>query len=294
MRVNCHVSPRQRAGSYVALTKPRIVLLLLLVALAGYVVSAPTALSGPVLAVLLAAGALASAGSSALNHYLDRDVDALMARTRHRPLPTGALTPSRALVFGLGLVAGGVLLATLLINPLSGFFILLGALIYVVVYTLLLKRRTPWNIVIGGFAGSCPALAGSAAAVNGVTLPALLIALLVFLWTPGHFWALSLRNRADYVRAQIPMLPAVLDEDKAARAIVASTALVAAFLPLFTLLGGLGLPFLAPALLAGAFLLYTTLRIEHVPGAAWSAFKFSGVFLMVTLLAVAAGHLWAA
>lgn len=282
------MTPRGKTSAYVELTKPRIVLLLLLVALAGYLVSAPR-VDALALGVLLLGGALSSGGSSALNHFLDRDIDSLMARTRHRPLVTGALRPGEALGLGLVLVAVGTLLPLALINALTALFILLGAAFYVVVYTLLLKRRTVWNIVIGGFAGSCPALAGSAAAVGTVTLPALLIALLVFLWTPGHFWALSFRNRRDYRRAGIPMLPAVWGERPAAAAIIVSTLLVALFLPAFHFLGGTSLLVLVPALLAGAYLVYTTLRIPRLPGAAWSSFKFSGVFLLVTLLAVALG-----
>lgn len=271
---------------YFELTKPRIALLILLVALSAYLASAPGVPNPVVLAALLGAGALSSFGSSALNHYVDREVDAEMLRTKHRPLPTGRLPPRAALLFGLGLVGGGVGLSLLFINPLAAFFIFLGAFFYVVVYTLVLKPRTVWNIVIGGFAGSCPALAGSAAAVNGITLPAFLIALLVFLWTPGHFWALSLRNRRDYARAGIPMLPAVVGERWATAAIILSTLLVALFVPAFALLGTVALPYLAPALVAAAALTYTTVRIRDVPGAAWSSFRFSGVFLTITLLTV--------
>ncbi len=223
-----------------------------------------------------------------MNHYLDRDVDGLMARTKHRPLPTGRLRPpEKALAFGIGLVAGGVALSLLLINALTALFILLGALIYVVVYTLLLKRRSAWNIVIGGLAGSCPALAGSAAAVNAISPPAVFIALLVFLWTPGHFWALSLRNRKDYERARIPMLPAVVREDTAAKTIVASTLILPIYVVLFYVLDVVTLSTLLPALVAGLVLLYLSARILRDSRAAWPSFKFSGVFLMVTLLAVA-------
>ncbi len=270
------------------LIKPRIILLLLLVAAASYVASSAPSISLSVLSALLGAGALSSAGSSALNHYLDRDVDGLMSRTRHRPLPMGRLRPpEKALAFGLGLVAGGVALSLLLINVLTSLFILLGALIYVVVYTLLLKRRSPWNIVIGGFAGSCPALAGSAAAVNSITPPALFIALLVFLWTPGHFWALSLRNKRDYEHAGIPMLPVVVREETAAKTIVAATVILPIYVVLFYVMDVVTISTLLPALGAGLVLLYLSVRILGDPRAAWPSFKFSGVFLMVTLLAMA-------
>lgn len=279
--------------AYLVLTKPRIILLLVLVALSAYVASAPRAISLPTLLLLAVAGALSSAGASAVNHYLDLDIDGIMVRTQRRPLPQGIIRPpERALAFGLGLLASGIAVSYILINPQTAFFILLGAFVYIVVYTLGLKRRHPSNIVIGGLAGSAPALAGSTAAVGTVTLPALLLALLVFLWTPGHFWALSLRNREDYQRARVPMLPAVTGTREAALAIIISTTVVVSFVATFYLFGGVPLPFLVPAVLAGGYLLFTALRIWGEPKAAWTSFKFSGVFLMATLLAVAAGRVF--
>jgi protoheme IX farnesyltransferase len=273
---------------YLGLTKPRIIFLILLVALSSYVVSTPPGFSLRVLLVLLISGALSSAGSSALNHYFDRDIDGLMSRTKHRPLPAGKLNPpEKALAFGLALVGAGVFLSWALINPLTAFFIFLGAFIYVVVYTIILKRRSVWNIVIGGFAGSCPALAGSAAAVNAITVPALLIAFLVFLWTPGHFWALSMRNMEDYVKAKVPMLPAVKSERTTAWTILVSNLILPLYIPLFYFLGVLDMPTFVLALAAGLFLLYLTAGILKDYRAAWSAFKFSGIFLMVALIAVA-------
>lgn len=272
--------------AYLELTKPRIILLLLLVASSGYIASAPAAIDPLTLGLLLAAGALTSAGSSAVNHYLDRDIDGVMGRTRRRPLPTGRLRPWDALAFGLLLVAGGGLLAWR-INLLTAGFVLLGSFVYLVVYTLLLKRRSVWNIVIGGFAGSCPALAGSAAAVNGVTLPALFIALLVFLWTPGHFWSLSLRNRRDYARARVPMLPVVVGERVAGRSILVSNLILPVFLVSSYLLEVVSLSALLPALAAGLVLLYLSAGILRDARAAWSSFKFSGLFLAITLVAVA-------
>lgn len=281
-------------SAYFILTKPRIILLLVLVALSAYVASTPGTISLTTVLLLAMAGALSSAGASAVNHYLDLDIDGQMARTRSRPLPAGIIRPpERALAFGLGLLALGVAASYLLINPQTAFFILLGAFTYIVVYTMALKRRHPSNIVIGGFAGSAPALAGSTAAVGTVTIPALLIAILVFLWTPGHFWALGLRSRRDYQRARIPMLPAVTGERETALAIIVSTLVVVGFVSTFYFFGGVPLPFVIPALLAGGYLLYTTLRIWRKPKAAWASFKFSGVFLLITLLTVAAGRLLA-
>ncbi|MEE9174282.1 MAG: heme o synthase [Thermoplasmata archaeon] len=277
--------------AYFVLTKPRIILLLVLVALSGYVASAPDTVSLETFLLLALAGALSSAGASAVNHYLDLDIDGIMVRTRGRPLPAGLIRPpEKALAFGFILLALGVATSYLLLNPQTAFFILLGAFVYIVVYTMALKRRHPSNIVVGGFAGAAPALAGSTAAVGMVTVPALLIALLVFLWTPGHFWALGVRNRRDYQRAKVPMLPAVTGERESALAIIISTVIVAGFVPTFYFFGGVPLFYLVPALLAAGYLVYTTLRIWGEPKAAWTSFKFSGVFLMVTLLAVAAGR----
>lgn len=284
------VSVGAAASAYLELTKPRIVLLLLVVAVSAYVASSPATVSVTALLLLAGAGALSSAGSSALNHYMDRDLDGVMARTKNRPLPTERIRPPwKAVVFGGSLLTAGVLLSLLFLNALTAFFVALGALVYLGVYTWALKRRHWSNIVIGGFAGSCPALAGSAAAVNVVTVPALLIAFLVFLWTPGHFWALSLRNREDYTRAGVPMLPAVVSEGTAARAVVVSTLLVASYLALFYFVGGIALLPLLPAWVAGGVLLYLTVPVLNRPRAAWASFRFSGVFLLVTLLAVAGG-----
>lgn len=283
-------SPFDRSGlsAYLELTKPRIVFLLLLVALSAYVASSPSTVSLPTLILLLVAGALSSAGSSAVNQYLDRDIDGVMSRTKHRPLPTGRLQPRQALTFGLLLIGSGALLA-LAINPLTALFILLGAFVYLVIYTLILKRRSTWNIVIGGFAGSCPALAGSAAAVNAITQPAIFLAILVFLWTPGHFWASSLRNREDYRKAGIPMLPAVVKERVAVRAIVISTAILPVYAYLSFVLDALSLVTLLPTLAASLVLVYLTLGILRDTRAAWSSFKFSGVYLATALVAVAVG-----
>src|SRR5256886_7250198 len=199
--------------------KLRIDALLLLVAAAGYVATSGIHVDVLRFALLIVAGSLGPAGASATNHYLDRDLDSVMRRTQARPLPQHRIEPpAHALEFGLGLVALGLVLAGLGINLLTALMIGLGFAVYIGVYTLGLKRTHVSNIVIGGLAGSFPALAGSAAASNAISLPAILIALLVFLWTPGHFWALAFRNREDYRRAGLPMLPPVSDERTSLRA----------------------------------------------------------------------------
>jgi heme o synthase len=209
------------------LTKPGITGLIVLVAIAGYFVALPARVDPIALVSLAGLGALASAGSGMLNQYLDRDVDVRMRRTQSRPLAGDRVHPP-TLVLGLGvaLVAVGVAGASLALNLLAGVSVLLGAITYVVVYTAWLKRRTSWNIVIGGFAGSAPALAGGAAAVGTWTPGVLALALLVFLWTPPHFWSLALLLKDDYARAGLPMLPKMDDPGYSGKVVVVSAALL--------------------------------------------------------------------
>ena len=279
---------------YVQLMKLRIDALLLLVAAAGYIATSGARIDPVAFGLLMVTGLLASSGASAVNHYVDRDIDAVMRRTSKRPLPAHRIDPAtRALTFGLGLTAISLGIAYLAINPLTAAMIGLGFAVYVGVYTLGLKRTHVSNIVIGGFAGSCPALAGSAAAANAISLPAALIGLLVFLWTPGHFWALAFRNSEDYKRAGLPMLPAVKDAATSARAIGASSTIVA--------LAGIGFVFtdafhdayLVAALALGLVLLYLTLRFVREPTRerAWTGYKFSGIYLALILVAIMADAL---
>ncbi len=277
---------------YVSLLKLRIAALLLLVAAAGYLITSGPAVSPIPFALLLASGTLASGGASAVNHYVDRDLDGLMARTRGRPIPAGRVPPVHALALGVGTLGAGLGLA-LLVNPLTAAFIALGFVVYVLVYTIALKRRNVWNIVIGGFAGSCPALAGSAAASGAISVGAALVAVLVFLWTPGHFWALAFRMRQDYARAGLPMLPAVLDERSAAKWIVLSTALVPPVALSFWALGVSELGYLVVALAASAVLLSVAVRFLRAPTGvnALAGYRTSGPYLAVLLLALIADRL---
>ncbi|MGI0133117.1 MAG: heme o synthase [Thermoplasmata archaeon] len=236
---------------YVTLAKPGITALIVLVAVGGFVFAAPARIDLVRLGWLVLFGAMASAGAAMLNHYLDRDVDGMMRRTRTRPLPQARIDPSaRVAVLGLAFSAVGVAGATLALNPLTGVSILLGGFTYVVVYTAWLKRRSSWNIVIGGFAGSAPALAGSAAAVGGWTPGVLAFALLVFLWTPPHFWSLALLLKDDYRAARLPMLPDMDDVAFSARVVVISAALLVPATALVVWLG----PVTLPALIALAAL----------------------------------------
>ncbi len=279
---------------YLQLMKLRIDALLLLVAAAGYIATSGPRIDPVAFGLLMVTGLLASSGASAVNHYIDRDIDGVMQRTSTRPLPTRRIDPAaRALTFGLGLTTISLGVAYLWINPLTAAMIGLGFAVYVGVYTIGLKRTHISNIVIGGFAGSCPALAGSAAAANTIGLPAALIALLVFLWTPGHFWALAFRSREDYRRAGLPMLPAVKDAATSAWAIGLSTAIVAVTSIAFFFTDAFHDAYLVVAVAAGIVLIYLAARLIHepTPERAWAGYKFSGIYLMVILLAMMADTL---
>lgn len=281
-------------GDYVQLMKLRIAALLLLVAAAGYIATSGPRIDPVALGLLLLSGLLASSGASAVNHYIDRDIDAVMQRTARRPLPSHRIDPAaRALSFGLGLTALALGIAYAGINPLTAAMIGLGFAVYVGVYTLGLKRTHLSNIVIGGFAGSCPALAGSAAAANAISLPAALIALLVFLWTPAHFWTLAFRSREDYRRAGLPMLPAVKDTVTSARAIALSSAIVAVASIAFFFTDAFHDMYFVVSVALGAVLLYLTAQFLHEPTQehAWTGYKFSGIYLAILLVAMMADAL---
>ena len=286
--------PSLSVGDYVQLMKLRIAALLLLVAAAAYIATSGPRIEPVTLGLLMLTGLLASSGASAVNHYVDRDIDAVMRRTSDRPLPTHRIDPAvHALAFGLGLTALSLGIATAWINPLTAAMIALGFAVYVGVYTLGLKRTHISNIVIGGFAGSCPALAGSAAAANAISLPAALIALLVFLWTPSHFWALAFRSREDYRRAGLPMLPAVKDAVTSARAIAASSAIVAVTSIAFFFTDAFHDAYFVASLALGAVLLYLAVRLLQEPTRerAWAAYKITGIYLALILVAMMADAL---
>ncbi len=272
-----------RLRDYLTLTKPGITGLILLMAVAGFFAADPSyPPSWLSLVELLVAGGLASAGAAALNHWYDRDVDLRMNRTRRRPVPAERVGPRGALVVGIFLSALGWSLALVWL-PLEAFLaIASGTLVYVGVYTIWLKRRTRWNIVVGGYAGSAPVLAGAAVAAGHIALAPVLLALLVFLWTPPHFWSLALVLRDDYARADLPMLPVANDPVRSGRSVFASgLLLLLPTLAFAVVLGDYGL-FLALALVLGvafAGLLAGLLR-DVSRKVALRAFIFSGFYLM--------------
>lgn len=215
-------------------SKPRIVVLLVITAVTS--MYAASKLVGPelnpiALLHIIIAGALASAGSSALNHYYDKDIDNMMKRTSTRPIPAGKIKASHVLVYGLAVSIISVLYAAFTINLISTFFITLGIFFYVIVYTVWLKRKNSSNIVIGGFAGSAASMAGWTAATGfvpplGIDLLGFLVGFLVFVWTPSHFWCLAMKIKDDYEIAHVPMLPVLIGMSKTSKYILANTAIL--------------------------------------------------------------------
>jgi heme o synthase len=280
-----------RPGDYLSLAKPGITALICLVAVAGFLLASPRSIDFVRLGILVAAGAAGSAGAAMLNHYLDLDLDRRMRRTRHRPLPDERIAPSSmAAILGLVLLGLGIGGATAFLNPLTGFSIFLGGLTYVVVYTLWLKRRSTWNIVIGGFAGSAPALAGSAAAVGSWTPGVLAFALLVFLWTPPHFWSLALLLRDDYARAGLPMLPRMNDPAFSGRVVVLSAALLVPAALAIGWTGAITWPVLLALVALGAVFVLVTAPLWRTvtPRLARRGFIYSGPYLLGVVLAIVA------
>lgn len=281
---------RAQWRDYVALTKPEIMSLLLLTGFCGMIVGA-RGWPGTGLAVAAMGGlALACGGASALNHVLDRDIDPLMGkRTANRPVAAGRVAPSRALEFGLALSAFSFVLLAGTTNVLTAVLALVGNLFYVLVYTRWLKRSTSQNIVIGGAAGAVPPLVGWAAATGNVTVPALLLFLIVFFWTPPHFWALALLIRREYEAASVPMLPVVRGERETTRQIVLYSVVLVAISLAPVLWHTLGLEYLVAALVLGGLFLGLALRLrqEATPRRAGVLFHYSLLYLALLFVAMA-------
>jgi heme o synthase len=281
------VLQQETINSYWELMKPKIVLLLDFTALTAFLVGA-SSVNLLRLAAVLAAGTLASGGAGALNSYLDEDIDRTMGRTSKRPIPLGEISPTHALIFGLAMIATGLAVSAVFLPFLTGVFIFLGAAIYVLFYTKYLKRKTSLNIVLGGSAGSCAPLAGWAAATGNVSaVVPWLMAALVFVWTPSHFWALALRAVNDYTRAGIPMLPVVLGERKTAQYIALNTFLLVPLSLIFVPFG-FGMIYLVSAVVLGLGMIFLDLRLVANPtkSQAWTAFKFSSPYLAIVFLAM--------
>ncbi|HEX7256360.1 MAG TPA: heme o synthase [Gaiellaceae bacterium] len=274
---------------YVSLTKPRIMSLLLLTGAAGMFVGAQGLPDPGTFAAMLVGLALACGGASALNHLLDRDVDRSMKRTASRPVADGRVSPELALEFGLALSALSFVLLASAVNVLTACLALVGNLFYVLVYTRWLKRSTPQNIVIGGAAGAVPPLVGYAAATGNLALPALFLFLIVFFWTPPHFWALALLIKRDYEAARIPMLPVVRGDRETARQVLVYTLLLVGLTLVPVLTGTFGVVYLVAAAVLGAQFVRLALRLRRstVPAQAGRLFHYSLAYLALLFVAMA-------
>jgi protoheme IX farnesyltransferase len=286
--------PMETARAYVALTKPRIIELLLVTTVPTMVLAAGGVPSLGLMAAVVVGGTLAAGGANAINMYVDRDIDDVMRRTRHRPLPRHSVTPRAALAFGIGLSAVAFAYLALAVNLLSALLALSATAFYVFVYTMWLKRSTPQNIVIGGAAGCVPVLVAWAAVTGEVGLPALVLFAIVFSWTPPHFWALALRYRGDYAAARVPMLPVVRGEAETARQIVLYTIALIAVSLLLLPAAGMGWIYLGAAVVLGALFLWGALRLRADAAngrAAIRLFRYSISYLTLLFAAVAADAL---
>ena len=280
----------QRVRDYVTLTKPRIISLLLVTTLAPMIIAArgwPG--TRPVLWAMLG-GYLMAGGANAVNMYLDRDLDARMGRTSLRPIPSGRMSPRHVLAFGVTLAAAAFALFAALLNWLSAWLALAGFFYYVFVYTRWLKRTTPQNIVVGGAAGAFPPLVGWAAAAGEVSLTAVYLFLIVFFWTPPHFWALALVKQKDYGAVGVPMAPNVWGERETKRQMLVYTLLLIPLTLLPVSYGGLGWVYGVLALGLGLWLLRDVLRLmraRELTRPAWTLYRASLLYLALLFAAMA-------
>ena len=272
-------------------SKPRIIILLVITAVTS--MYAGSKLVGPELTNLgilhiIIAGSLASAGSSALNHYYDRDIDLKMKRTSERPIPSGRVKSNTVLIYGLGVSVVSVVYAALTLNYLCTFFIALGIFFYVVVYTVWLKRLNSSNIVIGGFAGSAASMAGWSAATGSIDILGFLIGFLVFVWTPSHFWCLAMKIRDEYAEVKVPMLPVLIGMERTSKYILANTIILLPY-SLMLYVFGMGVVYTVIAAVAGGLMLFYHYRLTKTPTSdfAWKAYKVTAPYLTIIFIGIA-------
>ena len=273
---------------YIALTKPKIISLLVFTALGGMFLGARGVPDLALVALVLGGGALAAGGANALNHYLDRDIDGLMGRTAGRPIVSGDIPPQRAMWFGIALNVVAFIVLGAFVNILSAALTLSATLFYVFVYTKALKRSTPQNIVIGGAAGAIPPMVGWVAVTGTMGLPALYMFAIVFFWTPPHFWALSLLIKDDYSRAGIPMLPVVSGIRYTKRSILLYTILLLALTLMFFTTQAVGWIYFGGALALGVGFIYYAWRLMKRDGieGAKAAYLYSLAYLALLFLVI--------
>jgi len=290
LQVTVTETMRKTVRNYVEVTKPPIVSLLVFTSLATMIVAwreTLVPLSWVVVAVALVAITAASAGCDVLTSYIDRDIDAVMDRTKKRPIPSGRIKAKRALVWGLFLALAGMALAYW-INALSFVWIALGVFDNVIIYSLLLKRRSRLNIILGGVSGGLPVMFGWSSVTNSYALLPVLLAGLVVLWIPGHIWSLAIFTRDDYQRAHVPMLPVVTKLSTALRCIVSTVVLMIPFSLWIFFVGKFGLVYLVTAVLFGIWVLYVNFKLFLHPNddLAYKAFKVSSPYLFTLFLAL--------
>jgi protoheme IX farnesyltransferase len=265
-----------RIKGFVALTKPRIIELLLVTTLPTMVVARRGLPSGWLVLATLVGGTLSAGGANAANMYLDRDIDAVMKRTRNRPIVTGAVAPLEAVLFAAFLEGVSFVVLWRFVNLLSAVLALGAALFYVFVYTIGLKRRSTQNIVIGGAAGAVPVLVGWTAVTDHLAWAPVALFALIVVWTPSHFWALAVRYRDDYAKANVPMLPAVETFDRVARQIIWYSVLLVGVSAVFAVVAHMGPIFWVTAMAAGAVYVLSALRLKRTGGTAKAAMSLFG------------------
>jgi protoheme IX farnesyltransferase len=280
---------RARIGAYIALTKPRIIELLLVTTVPAMVVAAGTWPSTWLVIATLIGGTLSAGGANAINCYIDRDIDEVMPRTKRRPLPTHKVAPRNALLFGSALGIAALAWLWLTVNPLSGALATSALLFYVFVYTLGMKRSTPQNIVIGGAAGAMPVLVGWAAVTNQIGLPALALFGIIFYWTPPHFWALAMRYEKEYAAAGVPMMPVVYGKAETTKHILLYSFMQLAMCLAFFSTAHMGAIYLTATIVLNVAFIYAAVRLyrDPTPKRAWGLFRFSIYFLTLLFAAMA-------
>lgn len=289
------------ARDYVEVSKPRIVVVLVITAVTSYLAAtrfdATPGVAWDVdwftLGFLTLAGALASMGASALNHYYDRDIDKVMERTARRPIPAGRLLPKSVLAYGIAVSAVSVIIAWFTLNPVATGMIALGIFFYVIIYTAWLKRSNASNIIIGGFAGSAASMAGWAAVTGSMDLLGFLVGWLVFMWTPPHFWCLAIRAREEYASVRVPMLPVLIGNQKTASYILLNTAILLPYSVAIAFFGP-GVLYTAVAAVSGSLMLayHYKLTKNPTPEFAWKAYKVTAPYLVVIFVALAVDALF--
>jgi len=288
---------RVRIKAYVALTKPRIIELLLITTVPAMIVAAKGLPSLRLIVLTVLGGALAAGGANAMNMVYDRDIDAAMERTKHRPLVTGVVSPPAAVAFACLLEVGSFALLATTVNLLSAILAVCATAFYLGVYTMWLKRSSPQNIVIGGAAGAVPVLVGWSAVTGRLSLAPFVMFGLIFLWTPPHFWALAVRYRDDYSAAHVPMLPSVADMAKVTRQILYYTVALVVLSFVLVPIAHLGLIYMAAAAVFGATFLTYAARLcsDPTPRRAMKLFGFSITYLSAVFIAMAVdaiAHPW--